>query len=182
MVRENLSSGTSFDAFTAKTHVLALQAQYSLWNGEKLEEQDNFSLLVQVSTDFARYKLHVILGPGYALRKIGEKNQWAKPAEKYSGQGKDPFPLARPPLGRASLADFFLSDPVFCLFPPLRRLVPGTGVFFAWVCATAEQTTCQKAHPAAFIKVSRLKAIIAIILLVGLKKNHRKFQRVNCKL
>ena len=33
-------------------------------------------------TDFARYKLHVILGSVYALTKKGETNRQAKPAEK----------------------------------------------------------------------------------------------------
>ena len=31
-----------------------------------------------------------------------------------------PFPLPRPPLGSLRSPIFFLSDPVFCLFPPLR--------------------------------------------------------------
>ena len=40
-----------------------------------------------------------------------------------------------------------------------------TGVLFVWECATAEQAMCMEAH---HIKMARLKAIIAIILLDGL--------------
>ena len=58
-----------------------------------------------------------------------------------------------------------------------------TGVFFAWACATAEQAMCLGLTTGfAFIKMARLKAIIAIILLVGLGKCARDLTKcVVCK-
>ena len=62
--------------------------------------------------------------------------QWGKRRKKSASEasrevvwgGKrvaPPFPFPRPPLGSFPSPIFFLFDPVFCLFLPLRSLVPG---------------------------------------------------------
>ena len=72
------------------------------------------------------------LGPGSALgekekNQRGRKKKSKKKPSDSLGRGKSGglSSLPRTPLGSLRSPTFFLFDPVFCLFPALRSLVPG---------------------------------------------------------
>ena len=58
---------------------------------------------------------------------VGEKKKSKKKPSGSLGRGKSGglSSLPRTPLGSLRSPTFFLFDPVFCLFPALRSLVPG---------------------------------------------------------
>ena len=83
----------------------------------------------------SRWHVHYSsLRPGSALEEkgkkisVGEKKIGERTEPRGSlGRGKSGSlsPLPRTPLGSLRSPIFFLLDPVFCLFPALRSLVPG---------------------------------------------------------
>ena len=70
-------------------------------------------------------------------KKIGERSEPRGSLGR--GKGDGAFPLPRPRLGSLRSPIFFLFDPFFCLFSPLRSLAPGQvgrrskSVSFLWV-------------------------------------------------
>ena len=61
------------------------------------------------------------LALGEKGKKIGERSE----PRGSLGRGKGPFPPPQATAGLSSLADIFPIQPRFCLFFPLRSLVPG---------------------------------------------------------
>ena len=82
-------------------------------------------LVNQPSSKITLIRHNGSLGPGLRIGGKRKKNRRAKRAERKSGKGKGSFPTPKATAGLASFADMFPIRPLFCLFLPLRSLVPG---------------------------------------------------------